>query len=198
MPISTGIYTCKTCNENFEAKSDAFYSCPCGASEIQPNAIFNSGYTYRNGNTVIVVSAETHYNQDEFIHLSERAQELYDEIKRIKSETGYKYYMHEVTEPGENGEHFLSNVTISIDKSQSSYRSGMNTLKLYLNLCISNSSAVSQNIEERLERFLSLMTQIENGTLDLSKISRMSELAEELGMEESKQQVHEYDYTFHV
>lgn len=198
MPISTGIYTCKSCNENFEAKSDAFYKCPCGASEIQPNDSSYSGYSYRNGNRVIVVSGETYYNQEEFIQFSETEQALYDEIKRIKSETGYKYYIHEFTEPGKNGERFLSSVTISTDKSQSTYSSGMNTLKLHLNLCKSKYSTVSQKIEERLERFLSLMKQIEDKTLDLSKTSKMSELAEELGLGESQQQVQEYDYTFHV
>lgn len=198
MPISTGIYTCKSCNENFEAKSDTFYKCPCGASEIKPSDTSYSGYTYRNGNTVIVVSGETHYQQEEFVTLSEKAQEIYNEIKRIKSETEYKYYLHEFTEPGKNGERFLSSVSISTDKFQSSHSSGMNTLKLYLNFCKSKYSAVSQNIEERLERFLSLMNQIEDGTLDLSKTDKMSNLAEELGMHESQQQVQEYDYTFHV
>lgn len=198
MPISTGIYTCKTCNENFEAKSDSFYKCPCGASEIQPNDSSYSGYSYRNGNTVIVVSGETYYHQEEFVVLSEKEQEIYDEIKRIKSETGYKYYLHEFTESGRNGEQFLSRVKISTDKFQRSHSSGMNTLELNLNFCKSRYSTASQNIEERLERFLSLMKQIEDETLDLSKTSKMSELAEELGMRETQQQVQEYDYTFHV
>jgi len=198
IPISTGIYTCKTCNENFEAKSDAFYSCSCGASEIKPEDTSYYSYYYRNGNGVVVVSGETHYHPDEFVHLNEKEQALYDEIKRIKSETGYKYYIHEFTEPGKNGEHFLSSVTISIDKSQSTYSSGVNTLKLSLNLCKSKYSTVSQDIEERLERFLSLMKQIEDETLDLSKTSKMSVLAEELGLGESQQQVQEYDYTFYV
>lgn len=197
MPISIGTYTCKTCNENFEAKSDKYYACPCGASEIKPTDTFHSMYSYKHENTVEVVDGNTYYIPDEFIQLSEKAQTAYDEIKRIHAETGYKYMLHEYTVKGENGETFLKKVDVSINQTQQHSRSAYNALKLHLNLEKSR-RADTQDIEKRLELYLSFMKQIEDETLDISQTFKMSELSEELGLDQSREQVDEYDYTFYV
>lgn len=197
MPISEGIYKCHSCHEKFNAKSDRFYSCSCGESEIKPHDSFYAGYSYQNGNRVEVIEGRTYYLPDEFEPLSEKGQSILNEIKLIADQSKNTYFVRESTEKGENGERFLSSIYINLDESQSLYSSGVNTLSLDLNLCRGN-YAVSSRIEERLARFLSFMKQMEDGSLDLSKTSQMTKLAEDHGLGESQQQVQEYNYTFHV
>lgn len=176
MPITNGTYQCNICEQPFKASSDDFYSCPCGESIIKPS---DTGYSYKNGNRVRAIEGETYYLPEELVTLSEKEQAIYDEIKRIKAETGHKYYIHEFTFPGKNDETFLGKIIVNVDQYQSFYGSGTNTLQLTLNLQNNRYSSVSTNIEERLERFLTFMTQIEDKTLDLGKTGSMKQLAEE-------------------
>lgn len=198
MPITNGTYQCNICDKPFQASSDDFYSCPCGESTIKPSDTHYTGYTYKEGTSAQPIEGETYYLPEEFITLSEKAQAIYDEIKRIQAETGYRYFLHEQHYRGKNDEKFLSGIHISVDECQSLYSSGTNTLKLSLNLHQSRYSTASTRIEERLEQFLNLMKQIEGKTLDLSKVGKLRQLAEELDMEEHSEQVHEYNYTFYL
>lgn len=199
MPISEGVYQCLTCDDSFNAKSDGFYSCSCGASEIKPSDFHYTGYSYKNGNTVNVIEGKTYSLPEEFITLNERSQKLYDEIKQIKADTNYKYNIFEMFEDGFNeGDKYLKTISISTTDSHSRYSSGSNTLDLSINLHSSKDLNKVNEIEERLERFLDFMKRIESGQLDLSKISEMQKLADEFDLDEYKEQVEEYDYKYYV
>jgi len=194
MPVHEGKYRCLKCDDVFEARNGNYTKCKCGESEIEPSWC---GYSYRNGNRVECIDSKTYYLEDEFIKLSDEPQAIYDEIKKIKEETGYKYHIFEMHETGVNGERYLSNINLEYDVSLSTYTSERNTLKLSIGLERRDYFGEG-NIESRLKRFLDYMKQIESEELDFSKRKNAKDLADKDNLDWDREPTGEYNYTFYV
>mgnify|MGYP005830806449 CR=1 FL=1 len=199
MPKAVAIYRCNLCKKPFEGKSDRFYTCPCGKTEIKLHDWTHRGYTYKNDYTADLIEGKSYYLPEEFVTLSDKAQATLDEIKRIEAESKQSGYIHvhEMTEKGESGERYLSNINLEVFRDQSRYQSGINRLALRLNLN-RKEGMFNHDIEERLERFLSYLKQIEDGSLNLSGTADMRKIAENTDMYETKEQVLQYDYTWNI
>lgn len=194
MPVHEGTYKCLKCEDVFEAKSGSYTKCKCGESEIEPNYF---GYRYRNHNQVEVINSRTYHLEEEFLKLSDEAQAIYEEIKQIKKDTGYKYYLFEMHETGENGEQYLYNINIEYNASVSRYTSEMNSLKLTINLK-KRDYFNDGDIESRLKRFLGYMKAIESEELDFSKRKIAFELAEKDGLDYREEPTGDVNYDFYV
>lgn len=194
MPVTEGKYQCRICDDIFEAKSGKFTKCKCGQSEIEPS---NFGYSYRNGNRVNEIEQNTYYLEDEFVKLPEDILAIYNEIKQIKEDTGYKYSLMEMTDKGKNGEKYLSNIIISYDDRVHSYSSELNTIKFSMSLK-KNEYKGDENTRNRLQRLLEMMKKIESNELDISQRSKMIELAEEERIDYREEPTGETNYTFYL
>ncbi|UUV46543.1 hypothetical protein [Bacillus phage vB_BanS-Thrax3] len=195
MPVHKGTYKCLQCEDIFEAVNDGYTKCKCGESEIEPNSF---GYSYRNGNKVEVIDSETYYLEDDFIKLSDEAKAIYEEIKKIKKETGYKYYVFEMHEKGKDGEQYLYYISLEYNASVSRYTSETNSLKLTINLKKRDYFGEGDNIESRLKRFLGYMKAIESEELDFSKRADVFELAEKDGLDYREEPTGDVNYNFYV
>lgn len=193
MPVTEGKYQCRKCEDEFEAKSDKFYTCKCGMSEIKPSKY---SYTYKNGNTVDTISQNTYYLEDEFVKLPEDVQKIYDKIKEIKEANGYKYYMHEMFETGRNGEKYLDTVIIEYQETISNYTHEANMIKLVLEFKKENSDSIDV-IKDRLRSFLDMMQKVENNEIDISKRSKMIDFANEQNIDYRKESTEEFNYIFY-
>lgn len=198
MPVHEGTYKCLKCEDVFEAKggidNDSYTKCKCGESEIKPTYF---GYSYRNGNRVEEINRNTYYLEEEFIKLSDEAQAIYEEIKQIKKDTGYKYYMFEMHETGRNGEQYLSHISLEYNASVSRYTSEMNSLKLTITLK-KRDYFNEGDIASRLKRFLGYMKAIESEELDFSKRKIAFELAEKDDLDYREEPTGDVNYNFYV
>lgn len=194
MPVTEGKYQCRLCDDIFEAKSDDFYKCKCGKSEIKPSEY---SYTYKNGNRINEIKSITYYLEEEFIKLPDDIQRIYDEIKSIKQATGYKYYLYEMTRNGKNKEKYIMQISISHKVGINRWNSEQNEISLTLNLRKGEYQG-DEITRNRLKRFLDMMKKIESGEFDISKRSELIEMAENEGIYYSKESTDEYNYTFHI
>jgi len=180
MPIAEGKYQCLICDDVFPAKTGTFSKCKCGQSEIEPKYW---SYTYKNGNRVKVIEENSYYLEDEFIKLSNDMQEILDEIKRIKAdnEYGYRYFLHEMNKEGKDGEKYLSKINISYSHSNGRYSGESNGIELNLSL-IKEDYEGHDKAKQRMIMFLDMMKEIVSGELDVSKRSKLEDMAEEKGL----------------
>lgn len=194
MPVTEGKYQCKLCDDVFEAKSDGFTKCKCEKSEIKPGQF---SYTYKNGNKVNIIEQHTYYLENEFVKLPDDIQEILDEIKKIKTATGYKYYLHEMTDKGKNGERYLSQINLSYSEPVSDYSSEKNEIELTLYLDKKGYRG-DENARFRLQRFLNMMKKIESGELQISNRSEMVEIADKEDIGYRGESTGDMNYTFYL
>lgn len=195
MPITEGNYKCKLCGDEFFATSEysQFTKCQCGESEIQPSWI---GYSYKNGNKVDTIDQKTYYLKNEFVEMNDELKSIYDKIKKIKGDTGYKYFLHEFYEKGKNDEKYLCRIDISIQESVSLYSSETNRVSLIVNLKKEDYQG-DDRTKERMLKFLKFMESVENNEMDVSKRSRLLKFSEDQDIYWSREQLEEYDYSFY-
>lgn len=194
MPITEGKYQCKICEDIFEAKSGSFTKCKCGQSEIEPRYF---GYSYKNGNEVIRIEEKSYHIEEEFVKLPEDIQKIYNEIKQIKDANGFKYFLHEMTDTGKDGERYLSKIHITHDEWIGNHSHERNSIELNVNLTKKDYQG-DEKTRSRLQRFLNFMKAIESGELDLSKRKKMVELAEDEGIYYTEEPTGDTNVTFYI
>lgn len=194
MPVAEGKYQCKICDDIFEAKSGEFSKCACGKSEVEPTYW---GYSYRNQNQVNVIEQNNYHLEEEFVKLPDDIQKIYDEIKQIKEANGYKYFLHEITDKGKNGEKYLSKIHITHDQYVGNYSHERNSIELNIYLD-KNDYKGDEITRERLQRFLDFMKDIESGKMDLSNRGKMIKLAEENDIYHSEEPTGDTNVTFYL
>ncbi|MDX5884954.1 hypothetical protein [Bacillus cereus group sp. BfR-BA-00999] len=194
MPVHEGKYQCLKCEDVFEAKSGSYTKCKCKESEIEPNYF---GYSYRNGNRVETIEHKTYYLEDEFAKLPDDAQEIYQEIKDIKEQTGYQYYLFEMHETGKEGERYLSQINLEHNVPVSLYTSERNTISLTIQLRKRDYRG-DEITKARLEKFLNYMKLIESNELDASNRRKLFDIAKKDDLEYREEPTGDVNYTFYL
>lgn len=193
MPVIEGKFQCRICEDIFEAKSGTFTKCKCGESEIEPCSF---GYSYRKNNEVNSLERNEYYLEDEFVKLPEDINAIYNEIKKIKEDNGYKYYLHEYTRKGKNGEKFLDQISITYGEFVSTYSNERNEVSF--NLRLSKDKYQGDEVtKKRMNKFLNFMKSIENKDVDLTKRSKLYELAEKEDIDHHEEPTGETNVTFY-
>jgi hypothetical protein len=194
MPVTEGKYQCKYCDDIFVAHSESFSKCKCDKSEIQLNYF---GYSYKPGSSVKDIEHNSYYLEEEFVKLPEDILEVYNKIKQTKEANGYKYYLYEMTEKGEDGERFLSQINLEYSESVGKYSSEKNEISLTIRLKKDDYKG-DEVTKERLQRFLDFMKGIESGEFDLSKRSEMIKLADKEDIYYTEEPTGDTHYTFYL
>lgn len=205
MPVTTGLYKCRTCGEEFKGVSGKGYgeydSCSCGDSMIQVDPV--SGYSYRSDtNLVDILESDTVWSKEDFVEVTEKAQEYLTELERIKAEAELDSSLHvyKSYKKGENGQEYLDYLSITYGQFQSLGSSlAQNEVSLIIRFTkMYGNSTTPKEVEERLGNLLNIMNKVESGELDVSSSSQFEEIAVDMQLEVSAQQLEEYDYTMHV
>lgn len=193
MPVIEGKYQCKLCDDIFEAKSDGFYKCNCGKSEVEPSLF---GYSYKNGNRVNTIDQNSYYLKEEFVKFPDDVQKIYEEIKQIKEVNGYKYHLFEMTDTGKDGEKFLSNISFSYSEF-ANFSSEKNEISFGLSLRKEDYIG-DERAKLRLQRLLDIIKQIEAEELNISKRSEMVKMADEQHFDYREEPTGETNFTFYL
>lgn len=200
MPTTIGTYQCRTCDAEFEAKSDSYYTCPCGASEIKPEGM---KYTFRNGNLVDTITKRTYYDPRELLTLSEKAAALYDEIKSIEeNDRNIDCHTMDFHEYDSDKNPLLSTIYLTMSDFQSNGYLATNEIETRISLEVRGGIHADQNdrdkqmqsIEDRLTQFLGIMHKIKAGELRLGSVKQM----QALDLEETAEQIKVYNHTFYI
>lgn len=200
MPTTIGTYRCRTCDAEFEAKSDSYYTCPCGSSEIKPKGI---GYSFTNGNRVDIIDSHTYYDPRELLTLSEKATALYDEIKSIEeNDRNIDCHTMDFHEYDSDRNPLLSTIYLTMSDFQSNGYLATNEIDTRIPLEVEGGIDADQNdrdkqmqsIEDRLTQFLGIMHKIKAGDLRLGSVKQM----QALDLEETAEQIKVYNHTFYI
>jgi len=158
MSVCEGVYKCNYCEDEFIVSDQRYTKCGCSKSEIQ---ISRFGYSYISGSSVTKIEQKFYYTEDDFIKFTDAEQEIYNKIKEIKENNGYKYFLYEMFDVGKNNEKYLSNIIFDRSDYNVNNDAESNKIEMRLSLKKDDYKYSENRILEKLTKLLEVVELIE-------------------------------------